>query len=334
MHDITRRKAITALAAAGAAALSTGTLRAQELKKVRVGYLHTVAVDGQIWIGQAEGSWRKQGIDLELTRFQTGISLFQALVGGSLDVVATGAVISNFPAHGQGKVFLANDIEWGTAQLWVGPQSGITSIKDLRGKRIATTAGTTADVFLYEALSHNGLDINKDVEIVNQPMNEAVTAFIAGAVPAVALWVPFDRQVREKVPGARMLVDASKYYPEAAIVDGWAASDDFYANHKDLLSKVIRGWVEANDKLVHDTHRSLAIVAKQYDGIPLTEIEAMYKAEKAFDSKTWAKYYRDGTLTRWLNQVTDVFVKLGAMEHPLPAQQYFDPSLFLEVVKG
>jgi len=33
-------------------------------------------------------------------------------------------------------------------------------------------------------------------------MPEAVTSFISGAVPAVALWVPFNIAVREKVPGA------------------------------------------------------------------------------------------------------------------------------------
>ncbi len=30
-------------------------------------------------------------------------------------------------------------------------------------------------------------------------MSEAVTAFISGAVPAVALWVPFNIRVREQV---------------------------------------------------------------------------------------------------------------------------------------
>ena len=37
----------------------------------------------------------------------------------------------------------------------------------------------------------------------------------------MALWVPFNISVREKVPTAKMLVDASAYYPQAAIVDGW-----------------------------------------------------------------------------------------------------------------
>ena len=87
---------------------------AQAKTKLRVGYLHTVAVDGQIWTGMDRGTFDKQGLDLELRQFNTGLEIFQALIGGSLDVLATGAVLSNFPARGQGKVFLINDIEVAT----------------------------------------------------------------------------------------------------------------------------------------------------------------------------------------------------------------------------
>ena len=81
-------------------------------------------------------------------QFTTGLELFQAMIGGSLDVLSTGAVVSNFPARGQGKVFLINDIEYATAQLWVRDGPAIKTIADLKGKQISTTTGTTAHVFL------------------------------------------------------------------------------------------------------------------------------------------------------------------------------------------
>ena len=135
--------------------------------KVRVGYLHTVAVDGQIWTGMDHGFFEKQGLDLELRQFNTGLEIFQALIGNSLDVLATGAVLSNFPARGQGKVFLINDIEVATAQLWVRPDMGVKCFADLKGKRIATATGTTAHVFLDRALRANNID-PKEVELLNQ----------------------------------------------------------------------------------------------------------------------------------------------------------------------
>ena len=111
----------TLLQAGAAPARGRSALRriAQAPTKVRVGYLHTLAVDGQIWLGQHLGALDKHGLDLELMQFTTGLELFQAMIGGSLDMLSTGAVISNFPARGQGKVFLANNVEFATAQLWV-----------------------------------------------------------------------------------------------------------------------------------------------------------------------------------------------------------------------
>lgn len=334
-RGLTRREWLKLAGSGTAAALSLGIAPgfsdAAQRTRVRVGYLHTLAVDAQIWLAHHMGTWEKQGLRMEFTRFHTGLGMFQALVGGSLDILATGAVISNFPARGQGKVFMINDVEWATAQLWVRP--GIKSIKDLKGKKIATTRGTTAHVFLYTALKHAGLDPNKDVQLVNQPMNAAVTSFIAGAVPAVALWVPFNLVVEKHVPKAHMLVDASKYYPQAAIVDGWAARNDVFKNQQDMLAKVIKGWVPANDFLVNHPQQALELLHKtRYSDVSVDQLHGMFKAEKVFSSKKWTSLYRDGTVTKWLEHVTDVFVGIGAIEHPVKASNYFDPKPYLAVV--
>ena len=116
-----RRQFLTATAGIALSGLAAPAI-AQAKTKIRVGYLHTVAVDGQIWTGIDRGNFDKQGLELEMRQFNTGLELFQALIGGSLDVLSTGAVLSNFPARGQGKVFLINDIEVATAQLWVRPE--------------------------------------------------------------------------------------------------------------------------------------------------------------------------------------------------------------------
>jgi len=85
---------------AGAAALAAGgasPLFAQQRTKVRIGYLKVLSVDAQLWLAQHLGTWQKEGLDIEPREFQTGIELFQALVGGSLDVLTTAACSPIFP---------------------------------------------------------------------------------------------------------------------------------------------------------------------------------------------------------------------------------------------
>jgi NitT/TauT family transport system substrate-binding protein len=307
---------------------------AQSRTKVKVGYLHTLAVDGQIWLAMDRGSFAKNGVEPELVQFTTGLELFQAMIGGSIDMLATGAVISNFPARGQGKMFLVNDVEFATAQLWVRDDQGIKGFADLKGKKISTTTGTTAHVFLDTALRSNNVD-PKDVEVVNQRMSEAVTSFISGAVPAVALWVPFNIPVRDKVPGAKMLADASAYYPKAAIVGGWAARDDYYGKNRAVCANIIKAWAEANDYFIANPDAALdALQKNHYQQVPLTDLKEQFKAQKMFTSRDWKKLYADGTVTNWLQQVTDFFVRFGGIQNPVPAAPYFDTKLYLETIAG
>jgi NitT/TauT family transport system substrate-binding protein len=328
-----RRQIIRAAAAAslGAAALP---VFAQARTKVKVGYLHAPAVDGHIFLGQHTGAFAKHGLELDLVKFTTGLELFQAMIGGSLDMLATGAVLSNFPARGQGKAFLMNNIEYATAQLWVREDSGIKTLADLKGKQVSTTTGTTAHVFLDRALRNNNID-PKDVKVVNQRMTEAVSSFISGAVPAVALWVPFDSVIKKQLPNARRLVDASSFFPQAAIMGGWAARNDYYEKNQPVIRKLIAGWVEANTLITSKPDEAAEMLQKtQYQDVPLPDFKEQFKASKYYTNAEWRQKYQDGTVTKWLQQVTDFFVSTANIQNAVKAQDYFDPKPFLEVVKA
>jgi len=301
---------------------------------VNVGYLHTLAVDGQFWIAMEKGYFKEEGLEMKPIVFTSGVPLMQALSGGSVDVAIMGAVISNFPTQGVGKIFLLNDIEFDTAKLYARPESGVSTIKDLKGRRIATVKGTTAHVFLHNALKANGLDSTKDVELVSMDMAGAVAAFISGAVPVISTWVPFDVQIREKVLGAKLISSAKEFYPGAAIMGGWVAANKYHETKKDVLRKIIRAWAKANDSLMANTPDALKLIhAKAYSNIPFSDIEAAWPAEKCETSKDWVKLYQDGTAAKWIGQVTQVFVEIGSIGKWVDPKEFFDTSLYLSAVK-
>ncbi len=303
-------------------------------EKVKVGYLHTLAVDGQFWIAMEKGYFKEQGLEMEPIQFTSGIPMMQALSGGSVDVAIMGAVISNFPSRGVGKAFLINNIEYDTAMLFARPETKAKSIQDVRGQTIATVKGTTAHVFLHTALKANGIDSKKDVKIVSMDMAGAVAAFISGAVPYVATWAPFNVQIRERVPGAILISSAKDFYPDAAIIGGWVATNDAYENRRGMLEKIVKAWVPANDYLVGNPNEALKLVhAKAYSKIPFSDLKASWDAEKCQTSEAWAKMYKDGTVAKWLGQVEMVFVEIGSIGKWVDPKEFFDPSIYLSVVK-
>ena len=327
---MTTRRTFLAGAGAAAAAAITGFPAIASPTPLRVGYLHGLASDAHLWTAQHLGSFAAEGLAVEPVQFVTGLEAYQALVGGSVDLVTTGAVISNFPARGQGEAFLINVVEHASAQLWVYPDKGITSIADLKGQRIATTRGTTAHFFLHKLLAANGLT-EADVEIVHQQMGNAVTSFISGAVPAVVTWVPFDAGIVKSAQGAKLLAHAGDY-PEAAILNGWSARNGLYADDKELLRRFIRAWLPANALLVDKPKEALDYLHEaHYRDFTREDLDHQYSVARWLPAKEWDVLYRDGTVTAWLDRVTAFNVEVGAFENPLPASQYFDPSLFLEV---
>ena len=91
-----RRQVVMSLAAAGLTTMGAPAI-AQQRTKIRIGYVDTLAVTGQLWTGMHRGHWAAEGIEFDPVKFNTGLELFNAMIGGSLDMLSTGAVISNFP---------------------------------------------------------------------------------------------------------------------------------------------------------------------------------------------------------------------------------------------
>lgn len=321
----------------GAAGLLANTLVgapaiAQARSKLRLGYLHVVAVDGQIWTGIDRGTFDRQGIEFEFHEFNTGPEIFEAMAAGKLDVLSAGGVLSNYLALGAGRAFLINDIEVATAQLWVRPDRGVRTFADLKGKTVATTAKTTAHIFLDRALHANGIK-STDIRLRSSSMSAAVASFVAGEVPAVALWVPFNITVREKVPGAIKLVDASAFYPQSAVVGGWVATHDYYRANREVLARIIRGWAEANDYMVRNNAAAAEALQKNhYERVAVSDIAEALKAQKMFSSREWKRLYSDGTVAKWLQQASDFFMTDAGASKSVPASEYFDPQLYLSTI--
>lgn len=328
---ITRRALIGIAASLAASALPRPALAARE--PLRIGYLRGLASDAHLWTAERLGAFGREGLEVETIQFVSGLEAYQALVGGSLDLVTTGAVISNFPARGQGKAFLINAVENASAQLWVQAGSGIATVADLKGKAVATTRGTTAHYFLYKLLQKAGLT-EADLRLIHQPMSSAVAGFIGGSVPALVTWVPLDQLIRKSAKGAVLLTD-SGLYEDTSVLNGWSARNAVFADRKDVLRRFASAWITANAELIANQDGALEALQKaKYPEFTPAEMVEQAKAITLFDARDWAARYRNGFVTGILNRVTDFNVAVGGFTNPLRAETYFDPALFLGVASN
>jgi sulfonate transport system substrate-binding protein len=87
--------------------------------------------------------------------------------------------------------------------------SPITSIQQLKGKKIAYGSGSSANYNLLTVLTKAGLT-TKDVTLANLQPALALAAFTSGSVAAWDIWPPYVQQVVAQ-DGARVLATGSAY---------------------------------------------------------------------------------------------------------------------------
>ena len=337
MKRLTAALAAGALLLSGCGALDEGSAASDAPKGstvVKIGYLHTIAVDDKLQYGLEKGYFADQHLAIDPRQFDTGIAVSQALASGDIDVAIMGGVTSNFPAQGQGKIFMINSVETATARLYVQPDSGIKSVADLPGHSLVTTEGTTADVFLDAAMKKAGVS-RSSVKVVNAAMPDAVQAFVSGSVDAIALWVPFDLRLKEAVPDA-VEIDNAGNYPAAAVADGWIANNHWYDQHRDVAQKLIQSWLTINDAYRAKPGPALATVQKAaYDGqATLDDLKHQVKYQQDYTNDQWLQKYQNGDLLNIVGSAEKAYVDLGGVPKYVDPKQFFDTSLFIQAAKG
>jgi ABC-type nitrate/sulfonate/bicarbonate transport system substrate-binding protein len=123
------------------------------------------------------------GYKVEVIPFETPADCKNAVVTKSIDFGTFGvavAVLSS--AAGEPMVLIASTCNRGMAII-AKKDEGITSIKELKGKRVAVFPGTTQEVFFLERLRMEGMTI-RDVEPVRVSFSEMHIALARGDVDA------------------------------------------------------------------------------------------------------------------------------------------------------
>src|SRR5262249_45994818 len=147
MEDRLMRRILAVILALGAGALLLDVASASAEARVKVGALKLTS-SAPLFIGVEKGFFKEFGVDPELVYFQAAAPIATALAAGQLDVGATGltAALYNIVLGGEQLWIVADKgREWPgyplvaivvQKELW---DSGLRSVKDLRGRRIGVT---------------------------------------------------------------------------------------------------------------------------------------------------------------------------------------------------
>jgi NitT/TauT family transport system substrate-binding protein len=208
-------------------------------------------------IAQKEGFFKKHNVNVVLKWFPNYTDSLNAFAANQIDGNAQCWSDTMGPlAQGQAaKVVLINDNSAGNDAVVAGP--GIHSIKDLRGKKVATELGTVEQFLLDKALAANGMT-ERDIQYINIKVQDCPAAMISKQVDAVAVWEPNKSELLGKMPGSHVIFDSRSIpgqipdllvmqtkivnaQPQAiqGIVDAWYDMEAWWRAHPDQAVKIM-----------------------------------------------------------------------------------------------
>ncbi len=266
-----------------------------------------------------DGSFEKAGLKIEKTCFNAGADAVQALVGGSIDVnLGSYEHVLRQQKNGLDVKAYANIFNGVGYSLVVKKDAKFQKLADLKGATLAVTkVGSLSDSGLRKGLKDEGLNPDRDVQIVGAGSGASMLAAIEGDKAAGGM-------VSE--PTTSQMLDSGKYrvlydlpFEYAGIVV--MAKSDWVEKNKQAMQTFLKVIKEANDRAQKDPKSVIDPMLKEFDKIPANVMEVAIKNQLA-------KIPADLKISQEsAHNVVDTQMDLGAISKEIPFEKTVDFSL-------
>lgn len=213
-----------------------------------------------IHIALDKGYFQQEGLAIQPQVHSFGKSALQAVIDGQADL-ATAAetpimfnVLGGKPLAILGTIVTSNENNAVIARR----DAGIDNVRDLKGKRIGYTAGTTGDFYLHALLNVNGLT-RAQITLVNLHPSDMLNALQTKQIDATATWNYPLQHIRQALgSNAVMFIDREIYTETFNIT----ALQPYTDAHTETIKRFLQALLKAEKFLVESKTEAEAISAR------------------------------------------------------------------------
>lgn len=292
---------------------------AADLAKVTVAVLP--ALDAMpIYVAQAKGYFAKAGIEADIQRFQGGPAVLQSVLAGGAQFAIAGTVpFINATARKAELLAIGVDAFFNartqTMGIFVKKNSGIRTIKDLRGRTVGINQRGNMEsmIITTRMLPKEGLSPSA-FKIVELPYPLMQKSLDAGRVDAVISFQPFT-ELMSQDPNLSRIGYLDSYIADPGYAITFAIVDSGYAGqHPDVVKGYISALNEALAFARQSPEEAAAIVAKAFK-LPATVIAPALQSiefagnEAQVEPATW-------------NGIVEVMKQVGAIPASYQIESY------------
>lgn len=231
-------------------------------------------------IAEQQGFFKKHGANVKLTWFPVYTDSLNALAAGQVDANCQtwsdtmGPLAQGVPL----KAVLVNDNSYGNDAMIAQP--GLKSVKDLKGKKVATELGTCDHFLMLKGLEANGMT-EKDVQFTNIKVQDCPAAMLSKQVDAAVVWEPSRTKILKDLKGSTAVFDSADV--PGAIPDLLVMKSDIVAKRPADVQKIVDAWYDAIDWWKKNPDAAVKILAKRTD-TPVADYKSFVMGTKIFSA--------------------------------------------------
>jgi NitT/TauT family transport system substrate-binding protein len=212
-----------------------------------------------VYVTEAKGFFKDEGLDVLLVLFNAGATNLQALIGGDIQIMGS-AFVETIGGRAAG-VDVKNF--WGICNIMpfqLFSQPDFKSMKQAKGKRFAISRfGSLTDFLTRATLRHFGVDA-KEVTILQIGSTPArFAALSAKAVDASIVWFPVTEIARSQ--GYNKLLDLKDIFPEWPY-ETFAAKESYLSKERDQITKFLRAHQKGVRYTIDNKNEAVQIMRK------------------------------------------------------------------------
>ena len=227
---------------------------------------------------------------VEVSPFTNPGDMKTGLLAGSLDMCGT-TIVTAITAASKGEpVVIVCGMANKCSALVVGKDSDIKTEADLKGKKIAYVPGTMHHLLLLEVLKKNGLDPQKDVELMRIDFFDMGQALAQGTVDAFYSGEPYPSMAVAEGYG-RILTYPKDDENFGIINSAMIVTKDTIKNNPEMVQKLVTAHVKATEYLNGDRNAWVDKAAefgtdKKVLDVAVNNIQLFWKIDDKFLDST------------------------------------------------
>lgn len=291
-----------------------------ETVDLRVAYMPNMGSNSLLATALNMGYFEQMGLNVTLTEFQGGPQEIAAMASGDIDISQIGHGAHALCIEGQAKIFHLDCTSLADAVV-ANTDKGISSIADLKGKTIAVSSGTSAEIILNLALASAGLT-QDDVTLVEMDANGMVSAMVSGGVDACATWSPSTMTIANALGDkALTLATNNDYVDQVTFPSSFITTEKFANENHDVLVRFSRALLMAQDYRADNIEEVAKWVAKQCKADEQTMLDCVGEGNW-LTGEFVAAGLEDGTVRSYYENQQKVFIDAGRITEEVPVEDY------------